>query len=644
MVLVVLAGYLALGQLFHQAPFPSVSPLIVLLLLAITCGPLQIRMPRLAIGDRAMPESELPGVGVWLLFVFAALLVLPARYAAIVSMAAVVSEALFAPPARAKLVHTLFRISASNLSLLLALDAYQRCQSVDTLGRSGAVMVSALVYFLIYSSSQAAAVLLANNRPFLRGWLREYLPTAPLYGVLAGGGALVAWFFEPSYLHSLVLLFPVISLLYYCYDYYFGRLRAERQHAREMASVHQRTVEALALAVDAKDRTTGGHLWRVQRWALRVGQRLGCTNDEMRALEFGALLHDIGKIAVPEHLLLKPAKLTRQEFSQIAIHPQVGAEILAAVRFPFPVAELVHCHHENWDGSGYPRGLKGEESPRTARILSVVDCLDALISDRPYRSALNLEKAAEIIESRRGSTFDPAVVKMVLEMLPELAKDIHKVSEAPVEQLMLQSPRSIDAVQTSLNVEERSRATLMPATPPDPPSQFLHKLYETVRTGLNTEEVLRAVLTEIGSIIPHDGCAVFLAEGNGLSTRVQNWPSAGARPLQVGLWEGPTGWVAARAETLVNANPAAEAGDLGLAARCEQWRDALIVPLWSAGRAVGTLNLYSKTPETFTSHQARNLELMTANLGITLQRAALSDSESSEPLVQLTTAAASPVR
>src|SRR5437867_3706184 len=184
---------------------------------------------------------------------------------------------------------------------------------------------------------------------------------------------------------------------------------------------------------------------------------MNCSDAELKAIEVGSLLHDIGKIAVPEHLLSKPAKLTRLEFNQVAIHPQVGAEILEAVNFPFPVAELVHCHHENWDGSGYPRRLKGTEIPLTARILSVVDCFDALISNRPYRPAFAVRKALEMIEARRGTTFDPQAIDALLKALPQFKGEIEQTVEDSQPQLVLRAPRSINAVQTSLTAEERYR-------------------------------------------------------------------------------------------------------------------------------------------------------------------------------------------
>ncbi|MBI3666294.1 MAG: HD domain-containing protein, partial [Acidobacteria bacterium] len=201
----------------------------------------------------------------------------------------------------------------------------------------------------------------------------------------------------------------------------------------------------------------------------------------MKALEVGALLHDIGKLAVPEHLLTKPGRLTRREFNQIAIHPQVGAEILAAVKFPFPVAELVHSHHENWDGTGYPRGLVGSQIPLTARILSVVDCFDALISDRPYRPAFPLEKAVQMIELRSGATFDPKVVETLLEVLPEVQKGAAEADTG----LSLQSPRAIDAIQTSMNAEELEDSAESPVSEMEfPASEPMRRLLDPRGSGL----------------------------------------------------------------------------------------------------------------------------------------------------------------
>src|SRR5580692_5654894 len=185
--------------------------------------------------------------------------------------------------------------------------------------------------------------------------------------------------------------------MYLAYRYYLGpkaEWTVRAKHADDVAALHLRAIEGLALAVEAKDNlNTRGHLRRVQVFALGVGKNLGLNGDELEALTAGALLHDIGKLAVPEHILTKPGKLTPEEFAKMKVHPLVGAEIVEQVQFPYPVAPIVRAHHEKWDGSGYPLGLKGEEIPLGARILTAVDCLDALTSDREYRKAMPLDEA-----------------------------------------------------------------------------------------------------------------------------------------------------------------------------------------------------------------------------------------------------------
>ena len=190
-----------------------------------------------------------------------------------------------------------------------------------------------------------------------------------------------------------LLVLPVIMLAYRYYRVQKTQLE-EKKHAGDMAALHLRAIEGLALAVEAKDNlNTRGHLRRVQVYALGVGKAMGLGPIELEALHAAALLHDIGKLAVPEHILTKPGKLSPEEFAKMKVHPLVGAEIVEQVKFPYEVAPIVRAHHEKWDGSGYPLGLKGEEIPLGARILTAVDCLDALTSDREYRKALPSEEA-----------------------------------------------------------------------------------------------------------------------------------------------------------------------------------------------------------------------------------------------------------
>ena len=196
-----------------------------------------------------------------------------------------------------------------------------------------------------------------------------------------------------------------LYLTYRTYKVYMGRIQDQQRHVAQVSDLHLATIEALALAIDAKDQTAQSHIRRVQVYAAGLARALGMPETEIQGVKTAALLHDIGKLAVPEHILSKPGPLTQEEFQKIRIHPQVGAEIISGVPFPYPVAPLILSHHERWDGKGYPAGLKGEDIPLGARILSVVDYFDALMSERPYHKAMSIDAAMGLLrqESAQGA-------------------------------------------------------------------------------------------------------------------------------------------------------------------------------------------------------------------------------------------------
>jgi len=237
---------------------------------------------------------------------------------------------------------------------------------------------AASAQFIANAFPVACIIALSEAKSLRKIWKECYFWTFPYYLV---GAALAGGFSAVS--HRLgwqiaILGFPVAYVIYRSYRLYLGRLEHEKNHSEQMAGLHLRTIEALALAIDAKDATTHEHLRRVQTYAVEIGKELGLSEAELDALRAAAVLHDIGKLAVPEHIISKPGKLTLEEFEKMKIHPVVGAEILEQVEFPYPVVPIVRAHHEKWDGSGYPHGLKGEQIPLGARILAAVDCLDAL--------------------------------------------------------------------------------------------------------------------------------------------------------------------------------------------------------------------------------------------------------------------------
>ncbi len=207
------------------------------------------------------------------------------------------------------------------------------------------------------------------------------------------------------------VILPVLIISYLTFKTALGRIEDANTHLSQLNRLYLSTIETLAMAIDAKDQITHGHIRRVQQYAVGLAKHLGITDRaQISAIEAASLLHDMGKLAVPEYILNKPGKLTAAEFERMKLHASIGADILSAIDFPYPVVPIVRHHHENWDGTGYPDGLRSTAIPIGARILSVVDCFDALTSDRPYRPRMADSEAISILLARRGSMYDPLIV------------------------------------------------------------------------------------------------------------------------------------------------------------------------------------------------------------------------------------------
>src|SRR5436305_3831879 len=275
------------------------------------------------------------------------------------------------------------------------------------------LMLAACVYFLLNTLPVATIISLTESKSLRKVWTDCYFWSFPYYLVGAAIAGMVSWMNQKVNWQTSLLALPAIYLIYRSYRLYLSKLENEKRHVEEMANLHLRTIEALALAIEAKDHTTHDHLQRVRVYATEVAKKLKVNDAEMEALQAAALLHDIGKLAVPEHIISKPGRLSPEEFEKMKIHPVVGAEILERVRFPYPVVPIVRAHHEKWDGTGYPYGLKGDEIPIGARILSAVDFLDALASDRQYRRAIPLQEVMNRLNQESGKSFDPKVVSVL---------------------------------------------------------------------------------------------------------------------------------------------------------------------------------------------------------------------------------------
>jgi diguanylate cyclase (GGDEF)-like protein len=367
-----------------------------------------------------------------------------------------------------------------------------------------------------------------------------------------------------------------------------------------LSSLHLATIEALALAIDAKDKTTSSHIRRVRSFARELAIRAGLTTDEVQGIATAALLHDVGKLAVPEHILSKPGPLTDEEFQKIEIHPQVGFEIIEHVPFPYPVAPLVLCHHERWDGKGYPLGLRGEEIPLGARVLAVADYFDSLTRDRPYHERTPCDLAMLMLQQEAGKALDPTLVSLFLDLLPALQTADELVPATPAD-LSARPHRRLEHGERSA-FEDIARA-----------HQEIYALYEIAQAigkSLGVADTMALIADKLSALVPFSCCALFVcADDDTMHCRAASGVDAEAiRRVTLRAGRGLAGWVARNRRSIVNARPAAdfEAGDCGLAPA--HLRSALVCALVCDDRVVGALSLYHVDPDFYTDEHRRLLD------------------------------------
>src|SRR4029078_9570614 len=292
-----------------------------------------------------------------------------------------------------------------------------------------------------------------------------------------------------------------------------------RRHIEEMADIHMNTIESLAIAIDAKDQTTHGHVRRTQIYAREMGKLFRVTESEIHALHAGALLHDIGKLAVPEYILNKPGKLTEAEFAKMKIHPTVGGDILRRVNFPYPVEDIVRYHHEKWDGSGHPKGLKGDAIPLIARIISVVDFYDATRCDRPYRKGMKREESLSLLRGMIGTAFDPKVVQVFIDHVEEFdsmikSEDIQEQVPSEIPEFDLQTKTRPDAGLASdvMGIQEEKAVGFRSISDAQREVFALHEIAQTIGSSLNLKDTVTLISNKLKAIVPFDTCIIFLVD------------------------------------------------------------------------------------------------------------------------------------
>jgi putative nucleotidyltransferase with HDIG domain len=581
-------------------------------------------------------KVTLPGIegtlSVNFLFTLLGILELSLPETLAIGLASTLAQFYWKPARQLKQVQLVFNLSQVTVSSTVAYGAY-KFVAIYILHAPGplALLVAAVIHFGCNTAAMSTIIGLTEDKGIFGVWSDSYLWSFPYYMVGAAAAGLVNFLNRHIGWQSSLLVLPPIYLMYRSYRLYLGKLETEKKHAEQVSSLHLRTIEALALAIEAKDQTTGEHLQRVRVYAMELAKELGLNDDETEALRAASVLHDIGKLAVPEHIISKPGKLTPEEFDKMKIHPIVGAEILEQVHFPYPVVPIVRAHHEKWDGSGYPAGLAGDTIPIGARILAAVDCLDALASDRQYRKALPLNEAMGIVASESGKAFDPRIVEILQRRYVELEK---LANEQP-----LQSPPKLSTdikVERGLAPDAGFAETAEPQSPGWGKAQDSTALIsgarrqgqEILELGLQMASLSAADLASLLAVrikgpLPYDALAVFRPK-NGLllAEFVSGENSILFSSLIIPLGEGLSGWVAENHKPILNGNPTVEPGYVHDPKKHSTLRSALALPLEGRAGVAAVLALYRAEQDAFTADDLRIAEAMCAGLGIAFEHAA----------------------
>src|SRR5215467_12072512 len=537
-------------------------------------------------------------------------------------------QSLWQAKPRPRVIQMLFNFANLALSISLAHLVFHS-QLAYKLGLRWPLLLAAAstTYFAMNTMSVSGIIAMTERRNPLLVWKECYLWSFPYYllGALIAGGVsvinrLVGW-------QVAILVLPVVYWIYRSYRTYLDRLEAEKKHTEAIADLHLRTIEALSLAIEAKDHNTHDHLKRVRTYAVKIGEDLGLDSLQLNAIRAAAMLHDIGKLAVPEQILSKPGRLTPEEFEKMKIHPVVGAQILDRVQFPYPVVPIVRSHHEKWDGSGYPDALAGEAIPIGARILSAVDCFDALASERPYRQAMTPQEAMNALKAEKGQSFDPRVVEVIERRYLELEEVVNtaEISRKRLEALPSVSPAAAPSsgfAEVANDAEVHATSFVTSIISARQEAQLLFELAQTLANSLSLKETLSVVAIRLKQMVPHDSIAFFVCqEGMLIPEYVHGVDYDLFSSLRIPLGQGVSGWVARNDKPITNGNPAAETSHLGRSSCVTALQSALCVPLRGREGVAGVLTLYCCEKNGFTKEHLRMLLAASSKLGVSIENA-----------------------
>ncbi len=576
-------------------------------------------------------KVNLPGItgtmSVNFLFILLGVLQLSFRETLALGCAAILVQCLYRD--RPRPIQVIFNICATAFAIACAYSVYHLAIFHGQVSNPSFLLVlTASMYFVANTVPVATVIALTEHKSLNKIWSECYFWSFPYYLVGAGIAGLMSWLNSIIDWQTSLLVLPVVFLIYRSYRLYLGKLEDEKRHVEDMASLHLRTIEALALAIEAKDHTTHDHLQRVRVYAIEVAKALKVNHEEMEALNAAALLHDIGKLAVPEHIISKPGRLTPEEFEKMKIHPLVGAEILERVRFPYPVVPIVRAHHEKWNGSGYPLGLKYEEIPMGARILSAVDFLDAMASDRQYRRALPLQDVMKRLEEESGKSFDPKVVEVLKRSYLDLEKLVEK-SSGQIAWSKLTTEVKVDrdvapaAGFEEIGAEEPHETNFLSSiAAARQEAQTLFELSQDLGASLSLGETLSVFSVKLKRLVPYDAIAIYVRRNNELlPEHVSGDNFRLFASLRIPLGQGLSGWVAQNKKPIINGNPSVEPGYLNDPTKFSTLRSAMAIPLEGVDGVVAVLTLYHADKDAFTSDHLRMLLAISSKMALAIENA-----------------------
>jgi diguanylate cyclase (GGDEF)-like protein/putative nucleotidyltransferase with HDIG domain len=606
---VIFAGVSLFAVCAPHMQFQQPLLFLALLVLSSASAALKVHLP-LTAGKSTMSVSYAVD--------FASLLLLGPHETMLVAAGSALSQCTQNRKDPNPLYRTLFSIASLMITIqsaglaFAALGGTRLDMSLAAIARP--LIGAATVAFLVNTGLVATAIALSTHARVTTVWHENFWWIAPSYFVGAATSALAVTFVNHAGYWIAPITFAPLYLTYRTYNVYLGRMEDKQRHVLQTSDLHLSTIEALARAIDAKDQTAQTHIRRVQVFATRLAEAVGLSDADIQGVKTAALLHDIGKLAVPEHILSKPGPLTQEEFQKIRIHPQVGAEIIAKVPFPYPVAPLILSHHERWDGKGYPQALSGEQIPIGARILTIVDYYDAVTTERPYHAALTMESAIGLLKHEMGRALDPNLVPVFVDLLPAMVAAIGE--EAQLE--AASAPRPLDEVRGSAS-------GLVPASGPSAFENIalahreiyaLYEIAQTMGTCLSVSDTMALISSKLSKIVPWSGCSLFLHDpaSRTLACRFSVGTEA-SRLLDSTLGDdcGIFALVVAHRQTLI-ANPGIPLDALGLTVSGEM-KSAIVCPLIYNDIFIGCLSLYHSEPNKYTEDHRRLLERITEQAG-----------------------------